>query len=131
MLILGVSAFFHDSAAAVVRGGQVLAAGPEERFSRVKNDAGFPTRSIQYCLESAGVSLDELDALVFYDKPLLKLERILESYHATAPAGLPSFLKSMPVWMKQKMMLKKIIRDELYQWQVFDKKKLRLLFCEH
>src|ERR1700742_2524941 len=131
MLILGISAFFHDSAAAIVRDGQVVAAAQEERFSRIKNDAAFPIKAIAFCLEQAGSTLDELDALVFYDKPLLKLERILESYHSDAPRGLRSFLISMPVWMKQKMMLKKIIRDELYQWQVFDKKKLRLLFCEH
>jgi carbamoyltransferase len=131
MLILGVSAFFHDSAAALIRDGQVVAAAQEERFSRIKNDASFPTGAIRHCLEFAGVTLDELDALVFYDKPLLKLERLLESYHADAPAGLPSFLRAMPVWMKQKMMLKKVIRDELYQLQEFDKKRLKLLFTEH
>ena len=131
MVILGISAFFHDSAAAIVRDGRVIAAAQEERFSRVKNDAAFPIKAIAFCLEYAGVTLDELDALVFYDKPLLKLERILESYHADAPAGLRSFLKSMPVWMKQKMMLKKIIRDELYAWQPFDKRRLKLLFTEH
>ena len=131
MLILGVSAFYHDSAAALIRDGQVVAAAQEERFTRIKNDAAFPVGAIRYCLEFAGITLDELDALVFYDKPLLKLERLLESYHADAPAGLPSFLKAMPVWMKQKMMLKKIIRDELYQIQEFDKKRLKLLFTEH
>ena len=131
MLILGVSAFFHDSAAAIVRDGRVLAAAQEERFSRIKNDAAFPIRSIAFCLEQAGVTPDELDALVFYDKPLLKLERILESYHSNAPAGLRAFLTSMPVWLKQKMMLKKIIRDELYAWQPFNKKRLKLLFTEH
>src|SRR5215469_7770502 len=116
MLLLGVSAFFHASAAALIRDGEVIAAAQEERFSRIKNDPAFPIGAIRYCLEFAGVALDDLDAVVFYDKPLLKLERLLESYHANAPAGLPSFLKAMPVWMKQKMMLKKIIRDELYQW---------------
>ena len=131
MVILGISAFFHDSAAAIVRDGRVIAAAQEERFTRVKNDAAFPIRAIAFCLEYAEVTLDELDALVFYDKPLLKLERILESYHADAPKGLKSFLKSMPVWMKQKMMLKKIIRDELYGWQPFDKRRLKLLFTEH
>src|SRR6201991_4443871 len=131
MLILGISAFFHDSAAAIVRDGKVLAAVQEERFTRIKNDAAFPIRAVQYCLEFAGVSLDDLDGLVFYDKPLLKLERILESYHSEAPAGLVSFLKSMPVWMKQKMMLKKIIREALYEFQPFDRKRLKLLFCDH
>ncbi len=131
MLILGVSAFFHDSAAAIIKDGEVIAAAQEERFSRIKNDAAFPIRSIRFCLEFAGVTLDDLDALVFYDKPLLKFERILESYDSRAPAGLRSFLTSMPVWMKQKMMLKKVIRDELYAWQPFDRKRLKLLFTEH
>ena len=131
MLILGVSAYFHDAAAAIVLDGKVLAAAQEERFTRIKNDASFPIHSIQYCMEFAGVTLDELDAVVFYDKPLLKLERLLESYHTGAPAGLGSFLTAMPVWMKQKMMLRKVIRDELYGWQSFDKKRLPLLFCEH
>jgi carbamoyltransferase len=131
MLILGVSAFFHDSAAAIIKDGEVIAAVQEERFSRIKNDAAFPIQAIRFCLEFAEITLDDLDALVFYDKPLLKFERILESYHQGAPAGLRSFLTSMPVWMKQKMMLKKVIRDELYQWKPFDKKRLKLLFTEH
>ena len=131
MLLLGVSAFFHDSAAAIARDGRVIAAAQEERFSRIKNDAAFPIRAIAFCLEQAGVTLDELDALVFYDKPLLKLERILESYDSDAPRGLRSFLTSMPVWMKQKMMLKKVIRDELYAWQPYNKRRLKLLFTEH
>jgi carbamoyltransferase len=131
MLILGISAFFHDSAAALVGDGEVLAAAQEERFTRIKNDASFPIEAIKYCLEQGGVSVDQLDALVFYDKPLLKLERLLESYHSHAPAGLGSFLKAMPVWMKQKMMLRKVIRDELFQWKPFDKKKLKILFTEH
>lgn len=131
MLILGISAFFHDSAAAIIKDGEVIAAAQEERFSRIKNDAAFPIQAIRFCLEFAEVAVDDLDALVFYDKPLLKFERILESYHSGAPAGLRSFLTSMPAWMRQKMMLKKIIRDELYQWQAFDKKKLKLLFTEH
>ena len=131
MLILGVSAYFHDAAAAIVLDGKVLAAAQEERFTRVKSDASFPIHAIRYCMEFAGATLDELDAVVFYDKPLLKLERLLESYHTGAPAGLGSFLTAMPVWMKQKMMLRKVIRDELYGWQSFDKKSLPLLFCEH
>ena len=131
MVILGISAFFHDSAAALIGDGEVVAAAQEERFTRIKNDSAFPIRAIAYCLEQGGVSVDQLDALVFYDKPLLKLERLLESYHSDAPAGLRSFLKAMPVWMKQKMMLRKVIRDELYAWRPFDKKKLKILFTEH
>ncbi|HEV3413524.1 MAG TPA: carbamoyltransferase [Puia sp.] len=131
MLILGVSAFFHDSAAAIVLDGKVVAAAQEERFTRVKHDPGFPVRAIGYCLEAAGATVDELDAVVFYDKPLLKLERILESYHSEAPRGWGSFLRWMPVWMKQKMMLKKVIRDELEGLGPCDRRKLRLLFTEH
>lgn len=131
MLILGISAFFHDAAAALIRDGEIMAAAQEERFTRIKNDASFPIHAIRSCLDIAHVSVDELDAVVFYDKPLLKLERILESYHARAPFGWRSFLTSMPVWMKQKMMLKKVIRDELSVLPGYNKKKLRLLFCEH
>ncbi|HVU57011.1 MAG TPA: carbamoyltransferase [Puia sp.] len=131
MLILGISAFFHDAAAALIKDGEIIAAAQEERFTRIKNDASFPLHAVRNCLDIAQVSLDELDAVVFYDKPLLKLERILESYHARAPFGWRSFLTSMPVWMKQKMMLKKVIRDELSGLPGYDRKKLRLLFCEH
>lgn len=128
MTILGISAFFHDAAAAIVEDGRVVAAAQEERFSRIKNDAAFPIDAVRFCLDQAGVGLDDLDAVVFYDKPLLKLERLLESYHAGVPRGLRSFLKSMPVWMKQKMMLRRVIRDELRQIQPFQGK---ILFCEH
>ncbi len=131
MLILGISAFFHDSAAAIILDGRVVAAAQEERFTRVKHDADFPSRAVRYCLEAAGASVDELDAVVFYDKPLLKLERILESYHSAAPRGWAAFLRWMPVWMKQKMMLKKVIRDELGELGPFDRHKLKLLFSEH
>lgn len=131
MLVLGISAFFHDAAAALIKNGEIVAAAQEERFTRIKNDAAFPLNAIQSCLDTGCVSPDELDAVVFYDKPLLKLERILESYHARAPMGWRSFLTSMPVWMKQKMMLKKVIRDEMAQLPGCNKKKLRLLFCEH
>jgi carbamoyltransferase len=128
MTILGISAFFHDAAAAIVEDGRVVAAAQEERFSRIKNDAAFPTGAVRFCLDFAGVDLQDLDAVVFYDKPLLKLERLLESYHAGVPRGLRSFVKSMPVWMKQKMMLKRVIRDELRKIQPFHGK---ILFCEH
>ncbi|HLX67288.1 MAG TPA: carbamoyltransferase [Puia sp.] len=131
MLILGISAFFHDSAAAIVLDGKVIAAAQEERFTRVKHDAGFPVQAVRYCLEAAGATVDELDAVVFYDKPLLKLERILESYHSAAPRGWGAFLRWMPVWMKQKMMLKKVIRDELEAMGPYDRRGLRLLFSEH
>ncbi|NCI48068.1 carbamoyltransferase family protein [Sediminibacterium soli] len=129
--ILGISAFYHDSAAAVVIDGTVVAAVQEERFTRVKHTSEFPTQSIRFCLETAGLSIDELDAVVFYDKPLLKFERLLETYFSFAPKGLLSFLKAMPVWMKEKLFLKKIIRDSLEEVGTYDKRKLTLLFTEH
>ncbi|MCB9283190.1 MAG: carbamoyltransferase [Lewinellaceae bacterium] len=129
--ILGISAFYHDSAAALVIDGIVVAAAQEERFTRVKHTAIFPTQSIRYCLEFAGLSLDELDAVVFYDKPLLKFERLLETYYAFAPRGLLSFLKAIPVWLREKLLLKKQIYDGLKEIGSYDKKKLRLLFSEH
>jgi carbamoyltransferase len=131
MLILGISAFFHDSAAAIILDGRVMAAAQEERFTRIKHEAGFPLHAIRYCLEEVGATVGELDAVVFYDKPFLKLERILESYHAAAPRGWSSFLRVMPVWMKQKMLLKKLVRDELSALGSYDRRKLRLLFTEH
>jgi carbamoyltransferase len=131
MLILGISAFYHDSAAAIILDGRVVAAAQEERFSRVKHDAGFPVAAVRYCLEAAGATVGELDAVVFYDKPLLKLERVLEAYHSAAPRGWGAFLRWMPVWMKQKIMLKKVIRDELKLLGSFDRRKLKLLFTEH
>jgi carbamoyltransferase len=101
--ILGISAFYHDSAAALIRGDEILAAAQEERFTRNKHCAGFPENAIKYCLEEAGYSLDELDAVVFYDKPFVKFERLLETYYAFAPKGLVSFLTAMPVWIKEKL----------------------------
>ena len=130
-LILGISAFYHDSAAAVLHDGEIVAAAQEERFSRKKHDAAFPRQAVTYCLGEAGVSLDELDAVVFYDKPFLKFERLLETYYAFAPRGLRSFLAAMPVWIKEKMLLKRLILDELGAIQRFDRKRARLLFPEH
>nr|MBP6687932.1 carbamoyltransferase [Lacibacter sp.] len=131
MYILGISAFYHDSAAAIIKDGEIIAAAQEERFSRKKHDAGFPSKAVDYCLREAGVSIDQLEAVVFYDKPLLKFERLLETYYAFAPKGFASFLMAMPVWLNEKLFLKKMIRDELKKIQLYDKKKLKLLFPEH
>jgi carbamoyltransferase len=131
MYILGISAFYHDSAAAILKDGEIIAAAQEERFSRKKHDAGFPLNAAAYCLKETGVSIDQLEAVVFYDKPLLKFERLLETYYAFAPKGFPSFLMAMPVWLNEKLFLKKKIRDELKKIQLYDKKKLKLLFPEH
>jgi carbamoyltransferase len=129
--ILGISAFYHDSAAAITEGPDILAAAQEERFTRKKHSPDFPINAIRFCLEYSGFSLDELDAVVFYDKPLLKFERLLETYYEFAPKGLKSFLAAMPVWSKEKIFLKKIIREELFKISNYDKKNLKLLFCEH
>ena len=109
MKILGISAFYHDSAAAIVVNGKIVAAAQEERFSRKKHDERFPKNAIKYCLEHTGLTIDKLDAIVFYDKPLLKFERLLETYYAFSPKGLTSFLVSIPVWIKHKLFLKKLI----------------------
>jgi carbamoyltransferase len=111
--ILGISCFYHDSAAALVRDGVIVAAAQEERFTRKKHDAGFPRRSVQWCLSQAGISARDLTAVVFYDKPLVKFERILETYLAYAPRGLRSFLMSMPLWLKEKLWMPSLIREEL------------------
>jgi carbamoyltransferase len=131
MKILGISAFYHDSAAAILKDGEILAAAQEERFSRIKNDPAFPAAAIRFCLQYSGIGLDEVDAVVFYDKPFLKFERLLETYYAFAPAGLGSFLRSMPVWIKEKLLLKKILYRELRRIDPGGKKKPLLLFPEH
>lgn len=129
--ILGISAFYHDSAAALVIGGKVIAAAQEERFTRDKHTPDFPTKAVEYCLAEAGISLDELDAVVFYDKPFLKFERLLETYYAFAPKGFLSFIKAIPVWLNEKLFLKKLISDNLKAIGTFDKKKTKILFPEH
>ncbi len=129
--VLGISAFYHDSAAALTIDGKVIAAAQEERFTRIKHTPDFPINAIKYCLEESGHSIDELDAVVFYDKPMLKFERLLETYYAFAPRGLFSFLKAIPVWLKEKMFLKKQILDGLKDIEEYDRRKIKLLFPEH
>jgi len=108
--ILGVSAFYHDSAAALVRDGNIIAAAQEERFTRKKHDSGFPAEAIGYCLREGGITVTDLSYIVFYDKPLLKFERLLETYLSFAPKGLQSFVQAMPVWLKEKLMLKTLLQ---------------------
>ena len=103
MNILGISAFYHDSAAALVRDGRIVAAAQEERFTRKKHDAGFPVQAVRYCLAEGGVAPGQLDAVAFYDKPINKFARILETYAGVAPRGLRSFMQALPVWLKQKL----------------------------
>jgi carbamoyltransferase len=123
--VLGISAFYHDSAAALLRDGQVVAAAQEERFSRKKHDAGFPARAVRYVLREAGLKPEDLDAVGFYDKPLLKFERMLSTYVATFPRSFSSFRKAMPLWIKEKLWVPSMIRKELrpYQGPIF--------FAEH
>lgn len=130
MKILGISAFYHDSAAALLEQGHILAAVQEERFTRKKHTSDFPIQAITYCLDHSGYALQDLDAIVFYDKPLLKFERLLETYHHFAPRGLTSFLTALPVWLKQKLFIKRIIRDELKPLAA-DGRLPKLLFPEH
>lgn len=130
-LILGISAFYHDSGAALTADGEVIAAAQEERFSREKHDDSFPTQAVEYCLDYEGTTIDDLDAVVFYDKPLLKFERLLETYLSFAPKGLRSFMQAIPVWIREKLFLKKLIRDELEQVEDYERSDLDLLFPEH
>jgi carbamoyltransferase len=128
--ILGISAFYHDSAAALVRDGEIIAAAQEERFTRKKHDSGFPAHAVGYCLEQDGVALQDLDYVVFYDKPFLKFERLVETYLAYAPRGLRSFQMAMPLWIREKLFQKSLLRDELLRLGPFDWEH-KLLFTEH
>jgi carbamoyltransferase len=130
--ILGISAYYHDSAVAIVRDGCIVAAAQEERFSRKKHDSRFPGNAIQYCLKEAGIGLRDLDHVVFYDKPLVKFERLLETYLAYAPKGFRSFLMAMPVWLKEKLYLKTLLKQELSRLASCKTAELPpLLFTEH
>jgi carbamoyltransferase len=130
MRILGISAFYHDSAAALIDDGRIVAAVQEERFTRRKHDASFPHNAIAYCLEQAGTAAGGLDHVVFYDKPFLKFERLLETYIALAPRGFRSFKMSIPLWLREKLFQKSLLTDELGKFSG-DFDKSRLLFCEH
>lgn len=131
MTFLGISAFYHDSAAAIISDGEIIGAAQEERFTRRKHDPGFPENAIKYCLEESGLRLEQIDGIVFYDKPLLKFERLLETYYGFAPKGIQSFITSMPVWMKEKLFLKRLIREELNKIDRWDTKRIPILFPEH
>ena len=130
--ILGISAYYHDSAAAVLRNGVIVAAAQEERFSRKKHDARFPREAIEYCLSESGIALTDLSAIVFYDKPLVKFERLLETYLSYAPKGFRSFLAAMPVWLKEKLYLKVTLKRELASLGACKEDQLPdLLFAAH
>ena len=131
MRVLGISAFYHDSAAALLRDGEIVAAAQEERFTRRKHEAAFPTRAVDFCLQRAGVTLDAVDCIAFYDKPFLKFERLLESYVAFAPRGFRSFRMAIPAWLKEKLFQKKILSDRLAECAGGGAWQARLLFAEH
>ncbi|MCC9599986.1 carbamoyltransferase [Stieleria sp. JC731] len=124
--ILGLSAFFHDSAAALIADGRIIAAAQEERFSRIKHDEGFPTCAIKYCLEEAGLTEEQIDFVGFYEKPLLKFDRLLETYLSYAPVGFVSFRKAMPNWIAEKLRIRRLIKQGLNR-----KYRRRIVFCSH
>ena len=131
MRILGLSAFYHDSAAALVEGGRIVAAAQEERFTRKKHDAGYPANAVACCLDEAGVTLNDVDRIVFYDKPFLKFERLLETYVAFAPRGFRSFSMAVPVWIKEKLFQKDLLRRKLRSLAPDVDWDAKLLFAEH
>jgi carbamoyltransferase len=131
MRILGISAFYHDSAAALVQDGRIIAAAQEERFTRKKHDARFPRSAIEYCLQAGGIKLDAIDYVVFYEKPFLKFERLLETYLAFAPRGFASFKLAMPLWLREKLLQKKLLHRELKELNGGVDLGDRLLFAEH
>ena len=131
MRILGISAFYHDSATALVVDGDVIAAAQEERFTRKKHDSNFPRHAIQYCLEEGPLGIDEVDQIAFYDKPFLKFERLLETYLAFAPKGFQSFRMAIPVWLKEKLFQKRLLREELRDFAPALEIDRKLLFAEH
>ena len=126
--ILGISAYYHDSAAAILVDGEIIAAAHEERFTRKKHDPSFPLNAAKYVLEEAGIAYNDLTAVAFYDKPYIKFERLLETYHSFVPKGLVSFLSAMPVWIKEKLFMKKMLNEELAK---LGDGKVRVLFPEH
>ncbi len=131
MYILGVSAFYHDSAAALIEDGRIVAAAQEERFTRKKHDAGFPDKAIAFCLERAGIGLDDVDYIAFYDKPFLKFERLLETYLSFAPEGFGSFRKAMPLWLKEKLFQKDLLKKRFRDFDPDFDWHNKLLFAEH
>jgi carbamoyltransferase len=131
MTILGISAFYHDAAAALLRDGVIIAAAQEERFTRKKHDSAYPSSAMAYCLSEAGLSLEEVSHVVFYEKPFVKFERLLETYLALAPRGIASFGMAMPLWLKEKLFQKQLLVRKLKAAAPGVKWEERLLFSEH
>src|SRR5438067_623828 len=131
MHVLGISAYYHDSAACLVRDGEIVAAAQEERFTRRKHDAGFPINALRYCLRQGRIQASEADHVVFYDKPFLKFERLIETYLAFAPRGFRSFRMALPVWLREKLFLKSLLERELRVLDADQDWSAKLLFGEH
>ena len=132
MFIIGISSFYHDSAACIIKDGEIIAAVQEERFTRIKHDSSFPHNAIKFCLSSNNLELNDIDYVVFYEKPIPKFERLLETYMAYAPKGLKSFSASLPVWIKDKLFQKKKLIDSLSKLSNKDIDwNNKLLFSEH
>ena len=130
MHILGISAYYHDSAACILKNGEIIAAAQEERFTRKKHDQEFPSNAIKYCLKEAGLNASDLEVVAFYDKPFLKFERLIETYVSTVPEGFNSFRLAMPVWLREKLFLKSLLSNNLKK--IDDKFDInRLFFSEH
>src|SRR5258705_7591832 len=131
MRVLGISAFYHDSAAALIEDGHLVGAAQEERFTRKKHDSSFPQNAVQFCLDRAGIRLGDIDYVAFYDKPFLKFERLLETYLTFAPRGFRSFRMAIPLWLKEKLFQKLLLRDELRAFDPEFDWESKLLFTEH
>src|SRR5499433_2174046 len=131
MRVLGISAFYHDSAAALIADGRIVAAAQEERFTRKKFDANYPRHAVEYCLKAGGVTLADVDYVAFYDKPFLKFERLLETYLTFSPRGFTSFRMALPLWLREKLFLKSLLADELKALDPDYDCENRLTFCEH
>lgn len=131
MYILGISALYHDSAACLIHNGEIIAAAQEERFTRLKHDSSFPANAIKYCLQHAQVSLDQIELVAFYEKPLLKFERVLENFFHIAPAGFTGFVKYIPAWIKQKVFFRKFLNDQLKNLNLGATNHLKVNFVEH
>ena len=129
--ILGISAFYHDSAAAIISDGKIICAAQEERFTRIKHDSNYPFNAVNFVLEFAKLKLSDVDYIAFYEKPFLKFERLLETYVAFAPKGFVQFAKAMPTWIKEKLFQKKMLINQLNQHDKNFKDEKKLFFSEH
>ena len=129
--ILGISAYYHDAAAALIKDGEIIAAAQEERFTRIKNDASFPANAIRYCLQQAEISLKDISTIIYYEKPYLKFERILEIFYRYAPWSITQFIKGIPIWIEEKLFCKQMLKRELRKIGTFNEQHCKLLFAEH